>query len=69
MPKSDTKATRQAEIIPVSIFFFPNGMAACCDQNGEQIPKYQGRHGAAIEALKADGYDWRTLPEVRGVPS
>jgi hypothetical protein len=54
---------------PYSIFFFPNGMTAVLDKEGKQIPKYQGRHSEAIAALKADGFDWMTLPNVNGVPN
>jgi len=52
-----------AEKIPVAIMFFPNGMAAVFDQFDGQMGKYQGagQHQEVIAALKADGYDWRTM--------
>jgi hypothetical protein len=48
--------------VPTAVIFFPNGMAAVFNRAGHQIPKYQaGRHADVIAALKADGYDWRTM--------
>lgn len=53
---------------PTSIIFFPNGTAAVCGPHG-QIPKYQrGWHGTTIEALKADGIEWWSIPERLGSP-
>lgn len=49
---------------PYSISFFANGMVCVGDQNGNQIPRYNGRREEAIKALKADGYDWRELPDI-----
>jgi len=54
--------------IPISVFFFANGMAAVCNDTGEQIPKYQGRHAATVAALEKDGYNWMKL-NVMGAPS
>lgn len=53
---------------PHSITFFPNGQTAVGDIDGKQIGKYQGRHAAAIAALRRDGYDWTKLPDVMGAP-
>lgn len=55
--------------IPTQIIFFPNGMAAVFDNAGNQLGKYQGagQHPHVIEALKADGYDWRDM-RVDGFP-
>lgn len=33
-----------------SIFLFPNGMLAVCDEKGEQMPDYQGRDTAELRA-------------------
>lgn len=53
---------------PTSIMFFPNGTAAVCGING-QIPEYQvGYHMDTIDALQADGIDWKTIPEILGSP-
>lgn len=53
---------------PVCIVFFPNGTACVGDQYDRQMGKYQvGKHADTIEALKADGYDWRDL-QVTGTP-
>jgi hypothetical protein len=54
--------------VPVSVFFFPNGMAAVCNAAGKQIAKLQGDHAYTVKALQDAGYDWRTLHEVCGVP-
>jgi hypothetical protein len=52
-----------------SIIFFANGTAAVFDAAGRQVPKYQtGWHGTTIAALRADGIDWRELPEILGSP-
>ena len=54
---------------PTLLVFFHNGLAAVCDQFGQQMPQYQdGWHWMTIEALKADGYDWRGVHEVLGSP-
>ena len=63
----ETVSNKQSEI-PWSVSFFSNGMAAVGDINGQQIPKYQGRHADVVGALAADGYDWRKLPDVWGFP-
>jgi hypothetical protein len=56
-------------VAPRSIFFFANGTAAVCDGQGEQMGRYQaGWHGTTIEALAADGIDWRTIPDRNGSP-
>lgn len=53
---------------PTSIMFLPNGTAAVCGVNG-QMPQYQtGYHLDTIDALAADGIDWRTIPERMGTP-
>lgn len=52
---------------PHSIIFFHNGMAAVCDRDGEQIPKYNGQHADSIDALRRDGFEWRQL-DVLGAP-
>jgi hypothetical protein len=53
---------------PRSVFFFPNGMAAVCDFDGQQIGPLQGRHAFTVSKLKEIGYDWHDLPEVQGSP-
>jgi hypothetical protein len=47
----------------VSIIFCPNGQTAVGDEKGQQVPEYQGRHYESIELLKADGIDYRTIPD------
>ena len=34
------------------VFVFPNGMIAVCDQNGEQMPFFQGRKEEAMPKIK-----------------
>jgi hypothetical protein len=54
---------------PTSIFFFPNGNVAVCDQYGQQMPKYQGsNHNDAVRLLEEDGYDWKHLADINGRP-
>lgn len=53
---------------PTFVAFFPNGMAAVCNKDGQQIFKFNGRHAHTVAALKEAGFDWMTLPEVLGVP-
>ena len=33
---------------PAIVFLFPNGMVACCDANGDQIPPLQGRFSEVV---------------------
>lgn len=55
--------------VPSFIAFFTNGVAAVCDQWGQQMPKYQvGWHQMTIQALEVHGYNYKTFKEVLGVP-
>ncbi len=50
MTKQDKPAAK-----PKSIFLFKNGMVACCDQHGQQIPEMQGPFWVAFPVIcKAD---------------
>jgi len=44
-----------------SVFVFQNGMVAVCDQNGEQMPYFQGEKAKAIPRIK------RRLDKQKGV--
>jgi hypothetical protein len=55
--------------LPKSIFFFPNGLCAVCDDKGEQIPKYQLYHHETMEALMKDGINWEDIAECYGMPT
>ena len=35
-----------------TVFVFPNAMVAVCDQNGEQMPFFQGRKEVAMHRIK-----------------
>lgn len=53
---------------PRSVIFFANGLAAVCDRDGNQLPRYQvGHHFDTIKALQRDGINYRKL-EITGQP-
>jgi hypothetical protein len=53
---------------PISVVFFSNGLAAVCDNRGQQIGFYQrGKHQDVIARLVQYGYELKNL-EVTGSP-
>lgn len=58
-----TMSKRESRL--ASVFFFPNGMVAVCDQDGHQMPQFQGTRGEALQKMR--GADLSGLCEVRGV--
>lgn len=55
---------RSDDRVPDSIVFFPNGMAATCDKNGNQIGRFNGRHETVKRELKEAGHDYTKFSEV-----
>lgn len=47
-----------------TVIFFNNGMAAVTDDEGNQVPKYQGNHQETINKLKEDGIDIWENPKI-----
>ena len=48
-----------------TVYFFPNGNVACCDQYGQQIPELQAPFFLAwIEFMIAKGYNPEDLKEI-----
>jgi len=37
-----------------NVYCFPNGMVAVTDQNGQQIPEYQGRYDEVWPKIERD---------------
>jgi hypothetical protein len=54
---------------PKTIIWFTTGVAAVCDQFGQQMPEYQGTHQETLLALKRDGWVWTAFPEIYGCPN
>lgn len=48
-----------------SVFKFPNGMVAVCDEKGEQLPEYQGKYEDVKDKILADApsdTEWNGWP-------
>lgn len=43
---------------PTKVMWFGNGMAAAFDENGNQVPEFQGTHEVAFLKLHEAGIDW-----------
>ncbi len=61
-------AVNKPKII-ASVFYFPNGNVAVCDQFGQQMPEYQGGTGKEMQPIiDAQITRQKTSPVIRGVP-
>lgn len=48
-----------------SVYFFPNGGTACCNENGEQIPELQQSWLLMwVDFMKSKGYNPEDLREI-----
>ena len=48
-----------------SVFLFPNGNVAVCDEHGQQMPEYQGTFEEVREAIERDATtetEWHGWP-------
>lgn len=53
---------------PLSVIWFGNGVAAVFDDNGDQIPEFQGKHHETLEAFRKAGIDWTKIEFQLGAP-
>lgn len=52
-----------------SVFYFPNGNVAVCDQFGKQMPEYQGGTGKEMQPIIDAHVAMQTVkPIIRGTP-